>query len=298
LTAPLAVWTAFAWATYGSPLPHSVVAKAAAYHLPAEAALVRLLQHYGTPFLEHEALGLGWIAVGLILHPILFGLGAVTALRRRPDAWPALAFPWLYLAAFAVANPLIFRWYLTPPLPFYFLVIFLGIHRLARDLKIPALAWLLGAGAFVLTLNGWTRIPDHGPRRPAPEMAFIGLELLYEQAGTALQPYLRADEVVAAGDIGVLGFVTGARVLDLVGLVSPVSAGYYPLPDPAYVINFAVSADLVADQQPDYVVLLEVYGRNTLLTDSRFLADYEIFRSFPTDLYGSRSLDIYRRAAP
>jgi hypothetical protein len=72
--APVVVWSILATGAYGSPIPHSVVAKAAAYHLPREAALVRLLQHISTPFIEHEVLGLGWIAVGLVLYPALFGL--------------------------------------------------------------------------------------------------------------------------------------------------------------------------------------------------------------------------------
>jgi arabinofuranosyltransferase len=293
--APAAVWSIFATAAYGSPIPHSVVAKAAAYHLPREAALVRLLQHISTPFIEHEVLGLGWIAVGLVLYPALFGLGAAAVLRRRRDAWPLFAFPLLYLAAYAIANPLIFRWYLAPPLPFYFLGIFLGVDRLARDLRRPAVAWVFGVAAFALTLHAWNLAPDHGPRRPAPDMAFIRLELVYAESGRSLAPRLTPDDVVAAGDIGVLGFVTDARILDLVGLVSPSSAAYYPLTDAAYVINFAASSDLIADQQPDYVVLLEVYGRRTLLVDPRFLENYELIETFPTDLYGSEGMLVFHR---
>jgi hypothetical protein len=190
---------------------------------------------------------------------------------------------------------LIFRWYLAPPLPFYFVGIFLGVDRLARDLRWPALSWIFGAAAFVLTLHAWTLVPDHGPRRPAPDMAFIRLEMVYGEAGRSLAPRLAPGDVVAAGDIGVLGFVTDARILDLVGLVSPSSAAYYPLPDAAYVINFAASSDLIADEQPDYVVLLEVYGRRTLLVDPRFLADYELIETLPTDLYGSEGMLIYHR---
>jgi hypothetical protein len=46
LLAPPAVWAALAWSAYGSPIPQSIVAKAQAYHLPDEAAFVRLLQHF------------------------------------------------------------------------------------------------------------------------------------------------------------------------------------------------------------------------------------------------------------
>lgn len=298
-TVPLGLWSVFAWAAYGSPIPHSVVAKAGAYHLPPEAAFVRLLQHFSTPFLEHEVFGTAWIGVGLVLYPALFLLGARAALRARGEAWPLLAYPWVYFAAFSLANPLIFRWYLAPPLPFFFLGIFLGLDRLSEDVRRPAVAWVAGAAAVALSLNAWTLRADHGPPRPAPQMAFIRLELLYDQVGTWLRPRLETGDIVAAGDIGVLGFDTNAPILDLVGLVSPASSAYYPLPASAYVINFAISPDLIADSHPQYVVFLEAYGRHTLLEDPRFKVDYQLLESFPTDLYSSQAMLVYRlKVAP
>lgn len=296
--APLGLWAALAGAYYGNPLPHSIFAKVAAYRLPPEAGLVRLLQHYSTPFLGHLTFGIPWIGVGLVLYPILFLLGALATLRRRPDAWPVFLYPWLYLATFAAANPLIFRWYLAPPLPAYFLGIFLGFRRVSQDLRRP---WLLGAGvavALALTLRGWTLHPDHGPDRPAPEMAYIRLELLYQEVAEWLRPRLEADDLLAAGDVGALGYYTGARILDTVGLVSPQALRYYPAPEEAYVINYAIPADLVLDLQPDYLVVLEAYVRNTLLQDPRFAAAYQEIDRRGTDIYGSRGLLVFRRKAP
>ena len=149
-----------------------------------------------------------------------------------------------------------------------------------------------------LSLNAWTLCADHGPPHPAPDMAFIRLELLYDQVGTWLKPRLKAGDIVAAGDIGVLGFEANTPILDLVGLVSPASSAYYPLPASAYVINFAISPDLIADSHPRYVVFLESYGRHTLLEDPRFQVDYQLLESFPTDLYGSRAMLVFHRNTP
>lgn len=292
---PLAAWAGLATLAYGSPLPHSILAKAAAYRLPPEAALVRLLQHYGTPFLEHLTFGTGFIAAGLLLYPVLFGLGALRALRLRPSGWPLFAFPWLYLLAFALANPLIFRWYLAPPLPAYMLGIGLGLARLAADLRRPRWIWLPLIAALAFTAHGWTLRPDHGPQRPAPTMAFIELELLYEQAAGALRPQIAPGQVLAAGDVGVLGYVTEARVLDTVGLNSPVALAHYPLDASLYAINYAVPPRLILEQQPDYLVLLEVYGRLGLLRDPAFQAAYALIERLPTDLYGSDGMLIFRR---
>jgi hypothetical protein len=296
--APVAAWAVLAWIGYGSPIPQSIVAKAAAYHLPAEAAFVRLLQHFGTPFLEELAFGPAAIAVGIVLYLALFTLGAIDAIRRKPETWPLFAYPAGYFLAFSIANPLIFRWYLAPPLPMFFLAIFVGVVRLAADLRRPALAWAFGAAAIVLSLNGWTLRPDNGPSRPAPQMAFVGLEEIYTALGQRLKTVVRADEVVAAGDIGAIGFFSQARILDLLGLISPQVVAYYPLADEAYVINFAVSSKAIDDLRPDYVVVLEVYGRETILKDPPFLHAYQLIEMIPTDLYGSQGMLVFRRMSP
>jgi hypothetical protein len=101
--------------------------------------------------------------------------------------------------------------------------------------------------------------------------------------------------VIAAGDIGALGYFTGAQMLDTIGLVSPVAVGYYPLPDSMYVINYAIPPALIDDQRPEVVVLLEVYGRSGLLLDPEFLANYTLEQTYPTDIYGSEGMLVYRR---
>jgi hypothetical protein len=293
--APVVVWAGLAWLSYGSPVPHSIVAKSVAYHLPAEAGFVRLLQHFATPFQEQLAFGPAGVAVGLVAYLLLFALGSLDATRRHVESWPAFAYPAAYFLAFSIGNPLIFRWYLAPPLPMFFMGIFLGVVRIALDLRRPWLAWGFGAAAVLLSLNGWTLKPDNGPRRPAPEMAFVGLEETYSDIGRGLREIVRPGEVVAAGDIGAIGFFSEARILDLLGLISPQVVDYYPLPDESYVINFAVSAEAITDLQPDYVVILEVYGRETILKDPRFLHEYVLLETIPTDLYGSRGMLLFRR---
>jgi len=298
LLAPAVFWAGLAWWVYGSPLPQSIVAKSVAYHLPREAGFVRLLQNFATPFLEDQVFGPTAIAFGLVAYLLLFALGTVDSVRRKPESWPTFAYPAAYFVAFSVGNPLIFRWYLAPPLPMFLLGIFLGVVRIAGDLRRPALAWVFGAAAVLLSLNGWTLHPDNGPARPAPDMAFVGLEQIYTDIGRQLRGVVRPGEVVAAGDIGAIGFFSQARILDLLGLTSPQVVGYYPLPAESYVINFAVSPQAIEDLRPDYVVVLEVYGRRTILTDPAFLKAYQLIETIPTDLYGSQGMLIFHRTSP
>lgn len=290
---PTAAWFVFAWLYFGSPVAHSVQAKLNAYQLPPEAALVRLLQHYATPFMENNWFGTGWIAAGLVLYPFLFLVGARRLYRQEPRLLAWLLYPWLYFAVFAVSNPLIFRWYLTPPLPAYLLVILAGLDELAGKLRAGRFTRLIPVLLVALLLGEWQLKPDHGPQRPAPAMAFIRLELLYRQAAELAGPQLSAGQTLAAGDVGVLGYYTRARILDTVGLNSPEALPYYPLDSRYYVINYALAPRLILDKQPDALIILEVYGRKGLLPDAQFQAEYRLAEKIPTDLYESDGMLIY-----
>lgn len=292
---PVLVWLGFAIPYFGSPLPNSLAAKVAAYHLQSNEAFIRLLQHYATPFLGHLVFTTKWVAVGFMLYTFLYLFGGARISRNWTGGWAIFVYPYLYFLAFSIANPLIFRWYLAPPLPIYFLGIFLGASCIAQDLKRPLLLTAFSIFACALSLNAWTFRPDHGPARPAPEMAFIKLELLYEKAAEFLAPQIEDHQILAAGDIGALGYFSKARVLDTVGLITPISAAYYPLPDSAYLINYAIPPDLILEQAPHFLIILEIYGRNTLLANPTFLETYHLLERLDTDLYGSRGMLIFAR---
>ncbi len=310
---PIAVWGFFAWQYFGSPIPQSVLAKSSAYRLEPLTAFIRLLQHYATPFLEHLNFGNGWIKIGLVVYPFLALVGTRASFKRVPSAWPFAIFPWLYFIAFSIANPLIFRWYLTPPLPFYFIFVLIGLEIIQLDLiraikrridphplaasLLYVLPALLFVYPFALQLRGWTLHPAQPPDRPAPTMAWIELELLYKQAAQYLAPEGAANPgaTIAAGDVGVLGYFTEDRILDLVGLNSTETLAYYPLSENVYGdFVYAISPDLIMNERPDYVVILEIYGRYGLLKDVRFLFAYQQLETIPTQIYGSDGLLIFK----
>jgi hypothetical protein len=302
---PLLAWLVFATLFFGSPIPHSLAAKAAAYELPPDGAFTRLVQHYATPFMDNLTFGSLGIMAGLFIYPFLALIGARRLVKTEPRLWPWVVFPWLWFAAYAIANPLIFRWYLTPPLPAYLFCILAGLDFIRKDLRLagrsaPAHALLgaiLTAGPVVLVLQGWTLHPDHGPDRPAPDMAYIELELRYIEAAGFVAPLLAAapgEPVLAAADIGALGYFTGARILDTLGLVSPEATGYYPTRPEYHVNTYAVAPDLILDERPDYIVLLEVYGREGLFKDPGFEALYERIYAVETGIYDSRGMLVFR----
>jgi hypothetical protein len=299
----IAPWFIFATAYFGSPLPQSVSAKTLAYRLPPEAGLGRFIQHFSVPFFESDVLDVGGL-IRLILYLTLYLAAMLAAFRREPRtrSAPLLAYPLLYAAAFSVANPLIFRWYLAPPLPAYMLGILLGIHQvLSVPYRIPKSGirhWVLGAVVAVYLVTGlraWTLHPDHGPDRPAPKMAYIELELLYHQVAADLKPLVNADTVIAAGDIGALGYDTGARILDTLGLISPQTLRYYPLDPNVYVGAYAIPPQLILNEGPEWLVSPEVYIRKGLLPNEQFQARYQLYQKINTDIYASDGLLVFRR---
>jgi hypothetical protein len=310
---PTFLWFSFAAVYFGSPIPHSIAAKSVAYRLPSNLGLFRLVQHYATPFMGHLTFGNTWIGIGLILFPFLSVLGIRKAVKKNARSWSFMIYPWLYFVLFAGANPLIFRWYLTPPLPLYILSIMIGANYLLADVfskwrfnpnqklkRLPMIAsiTILILIPFGLLLNDWTLKPDHGLATPAPEMAWYEAELIFVQAAEILEPHLTAQSVLAAGDVGVLGFYTPARILDLVGLNSPESVDYYPLAQKYYVINYAIPPKLIFDYLPDYLVMFESYGREGLLKDPNFWENYYLLDKIPTDLYDSDGFLIFSRSNP
>ncbi len=310
----LAPWLLLATLYYGSPLPASLAAKSITYRLPSEAALIRLVQHYATPFFESQVLPPMGVVLAFAVYVGLAVLGALAAWRANRRSAVVALYPLLYAAVFALVNPLLFRWYLAPPMPVYILLILSGAWRVMADLV--AGIWSLGnihyskfnkqtatsflfalatLAALLLTLNAWTLRPDHGPERPAPRDAFIRLELLYQQAATIVNEQSQPGDTLCAGDIGVLGYVTGLHILDTVGLVTPQTSAYYPADPAIYVINYAIPADLVLALDPDFIVILEVYGRRGLLPDARFQARYRLLEKLETDMYGSDGMLIWER---
>jgi hypothetical protein len=302
LALPAVLWNGFAWLYFGSPVPQSVQAKLLVYHLNPADSFIRLIQHYATPFQLHQifptAIAIG---IGLLIYPFLYLIGARSIWQSEKRLLPWLLYPWLYLATFAISNPLIFRWYLTPPLPAYIFVILFGLDSLAQSIsnhKPNMQKWLplsLMAFSVLITLPAWELRPDHGQSHPAPKMAYIKLEELYHQAAALVLPELQPGDVIAAGDVGVLGFDTNALILDTVGLNSPESLEYYPVPKEKYIINYAIPTNLILEESPDWIIVQEVYGRETFLKSSALHDGYTQFDVLGNDIYGSEGMLIFKK---
>jgi hypothetical protein len=76
--------------------------------------------------------------------------------------------------------------------------------------------------------------------------------------------------------------------------LSPIPAVLSYHPD-LYTINYAIPPDLILDLRPDYIVILEIYGRAGLLKEPRFWDSYDLVEKIPTDIYGSDGMLILEK---
>jgi hypothetical protein len=281
-------------ARYGSPLPHSVAAKQVAYQpaWPFENVVALLIQA-GLPGWSTFMLAVVPAAVGILVASIglsslvLLARFGVVRLNQQRVAWqPFAAFAILYLAFYMVVGlrgVRLFPWYMVPIVPFYVLAIAAGLARLRAPWLTAALVvWQLAA------------IDWHQPLLPAGED--LAREQLYVSVGRQLADSLPDDAVVAAPEIGALGYASNLRVLDTVGLVSPAALPYYPLPSEELVTDNAIPARLITDRRPDAVVTLDVFARRSLLSDAAFQRDYRLEAAYPAAVWQSQELLVFRRA--
>ena len=294
---PVAVLLGLLTVAYGSPLPQTVWAKQAAYATESPlGSLFVLVVHAGLPGWSNYFSGVLPIFITLPLALVAATLVlvlAVRAVRHWPIdgvAWlPYVLFAGLYFAFHAVSGlrgGRLFPWYLVPLNAAYLLLAAMG----ARTLLGQRHRWLPG-----LVLLLW-QLPAIDWQRPFLPTGFdLRREVLYREVGAQLARDYPPFTVVAAPEIGALGWTSGLRVLDTVGLVSPGATPYYPLPREMVDGDNAIPPHLITDTRPDLVVTLDQFARRSLLPDPEFQRRYELVHRTPAPIWLSTELLVYRR---
>jgi hypothetical protein len=203
-------WIVYASWRFGSPIPTSVIAKAASDD-PWFVSFLNL-----RAFFLHGPY--------LLITP-LAAAGLLLLWRRGPESW-RLLIGWcvLYLAAMAAANAFThYAWYYVPLLPVYIgaaaaasgaiaeWVRPVVVARLWQVRLVPALLCAAGGALLLARMPPLAaQLTNFGAQREAPYME-VASTLHHTAPGC----------VLAATEIGAIGYAYPGRILDLVGLVSP-----------------------------------------------------------------------------
>jgi hypothetical protein len=253
-------YLAFNRALAGAWWPNTFYAKQAEYAILRQLPLWRR-------YLGELALPL--VGVGAILAPgFIYALYA--AIRRR--AWAVLAAGlWVlgYLGLYAWRLPVAYQHgrYVIPAMPVFFLLGLLGMAELAELnsaaawRRIASRAWVMTAGT-VLGLF-WLI----GARAYAADVAIIESEMV--QTAHWVAENTEAEALVAAHDIGALGYFADRELLDLAGLVSPEVIPF--IRDEAALARYldAQGADYLVTF-PDWYPQLVQHGEEVFRTEGHF----------------------------
>jgi hypothetical protein len=311
-----APWALFATLYFGSPIPHSITAKGDKVYIFAETGLARFKQFsliaWDNPIGQiitamklpdgKKIFVLGLAATIIFLALALAGIWRIWKVDRVAGAM-ALAFPLLLNGAYVLAtyrDVLIFDWYLVPLVSWYLLLTTSGLYQWSNWGIGWALRWfkpkasynrLLLAGLVLylaVSLANQMQAYDWGrTRMKSPEY--------YREAAQIISARLKPTDTIIAPEIGMLGYYANARIFDSVGLISPGALKYYPVPPNELASNNAIPTRMVNELNPEYVISLELFVRNSLNLSQQFKENYTLLQKIPTNTYGSDGLLIYIR---
>jgi len=185
-------------------------------------------------------------------------------------------------------------WYLAPLLPFWLVGLGKGIVTLANMIvkgdpkrKRPLLVAAILLATQVPALDILSKVQPFGD--------LTQREDLYKALAIELKEQISSGCVVAASEIGTLGYYSSAYILDTVGLVSPQAIPYNPAPRSPSILPYAIPTALILDHRPEYVVTLEIFARDTLLRSSEFSEGYALVTRIDTSAFGSNGLLVFRK---
>ena len=202
VAAPYDIFSQLSW---GHPLPTTFYAKAGGQGLGPAVQYVIVLMIY--VFETNAAL--------FLFAPV----GAVMLWRSGGEARTVVAWPVLLIVEQGFVSPLSYHFgrYSMPLEPFFAIWAVVGIGRLARSPG-PAVSLraVLPYGALVvvgmLSIGGWAN---------AYALSVQNINDMQVALGRWVRSHVPLSAPVATHDIGAIGYYSGHRVVDIVGLVTP-----------------------------------------------------------------------------
>jgi len=214
-------------------------------------------------------------------------VGTIQIARQGPEYIPLVGYAPLFFTIMTIFNaPMFFSWYYYPIL----VGVIFSIVGFCWYLPIssPKIRVSLSAMIVMITILVPAYLMQIHPGWPLSRER----ESAYLDACQVLNQNTAPKNVILAPDIGVIGWcLPDNEIFDSIGLVSPKAIPYLirrPL-------GKAISAELVLDAKPDFIVALEQYITPFLIPLSEFSAAYQKIWSETVSIAGTtQELYIYR----
>ena len=167
----------------------------------------------------------------------------------------------------------IFFWYMVPVYPVYILFCAAVIPFIFDKINCPARKCVTYAKVIsvlviiVLLAGNYLPVKNHQQTQKT-------LDNVHRQIGYYLNTHTAQDEIIAAEDIGYIGYYSKRTILDRDGLVSPEAVPYNR--DGRYL-------QLILDHKPDWVVLSHGSPISGFAEDSLFINKFVAQKSFTFD---------------
>jgi len=200
----------------------------------------------------------------LIVTGALFVVGALHIISKNRAGSVILVFPVVYTAVFCLVNPLMFPWYMVPVAPFVVFGVVVGLFAVAPKLAPGRCAAAFASAIVVLTLlTGFLSYRKLTTLSDVKEQRLRDLAVLVrEDSG--------GKGLIAAPEVGAVGYFSGMRMMDTAGLVSAevlpfLKENLLPIPP-----------ELVEKYRPDYLISTDLFLE--VGPEGKRVVDLELFR--------------------
>ncbi len=267
LTIPAAIlgpWLLFAWYYFGSILPHSGTAKLALY------------SRFGTSSYWDTLVGLiGWHNPAGWLLTVLVVVGGHWLFKKQNSGRLELTWLVAMLAFYTFCGTRVFFWYIVPIFPVYLLFASAVAPRAADLLTLSpdrerfARSAVISLVVLILAADCYRPVTYHTDYQQ-------DMTSVHREIGEYLRIHTAPNALVAAEDIGYIGFYSRRQILDRDGLVSPEAVPYNRSGDYLGVIT---------DHRPDWVVTANDSPISGFTADSAFVEAYEKRQDFVSGMF-------------
>lgn len=278
-------WAIFATIYFGSFVPQSLMTKlhsSEIYNLPALQALkiqaAHLSRIYWGKIFDPDSIPLQ-VVFNLIPFLFLVVLGAMKRVSR--SNWVIFVIPLLYISSFSLSNPIIFPWYLSQMEPFWILVSLFGFAFILERFKNHYLRILLiiiiAIGPFV----SWIKLAATEDR---------GSKMAAFSVGSYIREHMKDSDTVGLADIGIVGYISEAYIVDFIGLINTDSVSYYPIRDGCRDKRelYVIPPELIIQKIPNWLVAGDRSLTSCFITSDWFKDNY-------TFVYSSGGAKVWRR---